>query len=181
MGWTGMGEPDGLTTGSAHSAEDPSCFAENRGSEAPPVVVAVDMSACSRAALVWACEYADAADQPVIVLHVLHDAPNAPGKYRNGADPLAPMRDTAERMLADFVAETRAQHPKLKPLTSAATQLIEGLPAARIVERAIQLKADLVVLGSPGQTGGPRLLNQSVAKKVARLSPIPVTVVKAER
>ena len=42
----------------------------------------------------------------VTVLHVLHDPPEAPGKYNsNPSDPLMPMWDTAEKMISEFMAK----------------------------------------------------------------------------
>ncbi len=177
----GMGKFDALAKNSLHDVESLTRhhLAADRDSSMAPILVAVDMSAHSRAALVWAGQYAEAANAPLIVLHVLHDAPDAPGRYRSVADPLEPMRDTAERILAEFMAETRARYPELKHLIGATPQVIDGLPGARIVERAIQLKATLVVMGSCGKTGLRNFFNGSVALKVARISPIPVTLVKA--
>ena len=149
---------------------------------AGPVLVAADLSQDSRAALLWACDYAANADVPVTVLHVLHDPAEAPGKYScNASDPLMPMVDTADRMLSEFVAEMRADNPELETLTEARTKAVTGLPARTIVDQAVGLNATLIVMGSRGQTGLPNLLYGSTAKRVVQLSPIPVTVVKAQR
>ena len=42
-------------------------------------------------------------------------------------------------------------------------------------------KAHHIVIGSQGRTGLPHFLLGSKAERVVRLSPIPVTIVKAER
>ena len=165
--------------------------------EVAPMLVAVDMSEESRAALLWACEHAaridvpltalhvlhrdhkTRVDAPLVVLHVLHDSPEAPGKYaRNAADPLTPMIDTAERMLCDFMAEVHTDHPELERLADARTKVVIGLPAQTIVDQAERLGAHSIVMGSRGRTGLPGLLYGSIAKRVVQLSPIPVTVVK---
>ena len=145
------------------------------------VLVAVDLSSDSRAALLWACEHAASADVSVTVLHVLHDPAEKPGKYGNGADPLMPMADTAGKMLSEFIDAMRADHPRLERLAEAQTKLMSGLPARTIIEQAERLEASLIVMGSRGQTGLPELLYGSTAKRVVQLSPIPVTVVKAPR
>lgn len=145
-----------------------------------PVLVAVDVSWHSRAALLWACDHAANADVPVTILHVLHDPAEMPGKYsRYAADPFTPMADTAERMLSEFMDEMRENHPALKRLSEACTNVVRGLPARTIVDEAIRLGANLIVLGSRGHMGAPRLIYGSTAQKVVQLSPIPVTVVKA--
>lgn len=53
-----------------------------------------------------------------------------------------------------------------------------GPPAAAIVEFSEDANIDHIVIGSHGRSGVARLLLGSVAEKVARRSPVPVTVVK---
>jgi nucleotide-binding universal stress UspA family protein len=145
-----------------------------------PVLVAVDVSWDSRAALLWACRHAAIVDAPVTVLHVLHDPAETPGKYRaNASNLLAPMSDTAEKMLSEFMAEVRETHSELKRLCEARAETMSGLPAQTIVGEAVRLDALLIVVGSRGHTGLPRLMHGSTAQRVVQLSPIPVTVVKA--
>ncbi|MDH3235437.1 MAG: universal stress protein [Alphaproteobacteria bacterium] len=160
----------------------PSDSKNDRASAASPLLVAVDMSEDSRAALVWALEHAASAGMPVTVLHAVHDPAAAPGTYsRQASDPLAPMADTAETMLLEFLADVEANHPELERLADAHTTVVEGLPAQTIVDEAMRNNARLIVMGSRGQTGLPKLLNGSTSQRVVQLSPIPVTVVKANR
>ncbi len=146
-----------------------------------PVLVAVDLSSDSRQALLWAYDYAEKSGVPLQILHVLHDPAEAPGKYsRNGSATLEPMMDTAEGMLGEFMAEVRADHNGLESLAGAETKIVEGLPAPTIVEVAKRIGARMVVVGSRGQTGLPRLMFGSNSQRVAQLSPVPVTVVKSK-
>lgn len=145
-----------------------------------PILAAVDLGEDSRAALLWASEIAESTGAPLQILHVLHDPAESPGRYaRHKSHPLEPMADTAERMLADFMAEMRAAHPGLNRLDEAATKLVRGLPAQTIVNEAGLLGARLIVIGCRGKNGFAKLLHGSNAERVTRLSPIPVTVVKA--
>lgn len=149
---------------------------------AGPILVAADMSWDSRAALIWASKHAANADVTITVLHVLHDPAEAPGKYtRNSLDPFTPVTDTAEKMLSEFMAEVRENHPEFERLAEARTEVVIGLPAQTIVDEAVRLNASLIVVGSRGHTGLPGLMYGSTALKVVRLSPIPVTVVKGRR
>ncbi len=149
---------------------------------ARPILVAVDVSWESRGALIWACRHAALVDAPVTVLHVLHDPSEAPGKYSsNPSDPLMPMWDRAEKMISEFMAEARETHRELEALVDAQTKTLSGLPAQTIVSEAVRLDAILIVVGSRGHTGLPRLMYGSTAQRVMQLSPIPVTVVKAMR
>lgn len=146
-----------------------------------PVLVAVDFTPDSAAALIWACEYAERAGAAVKVLHVVHDPADAPGSYRREADDLLrPMGDVAKEMMDDFLE-------KLLPCAGAPTasgqvesMVVTGLPPTRILEVAGKIGARLIVLGSRGRTGLPHLLLGSKAERVVQLSPIPVTIVKAE-
>lgn len=52
-----------------------------------------------------------------------------------------------------------------------------GDPAQRILERAVQMRASGIVIGSRGLNVVDRLLFGSVAYKVMHLSPVPVMVV----
>ena len=177
-------ETSPLTRASEHLAESRTTPHERKGGAGitGPVLAAVDISWDSRAALLWASRHAASADVPVSVLHVLHDPAERPGKYsRNASDPLTPMTDTAEKMLSEFMAEARENHPELTSLAEALTQIVNGLPAQTIVAEAVRLNAILIVIGSRGHTGLPRLMYGSTAQRVVQLSPIPVTVVKARR
>jgi nucleotide-binding universal stress UspA family protein len=154
---------------------------EPDGSEvAGPVLVAVDLSRDSRAALLWAGRQPPNPEAPVKVLHVLHDPADAPGRYIGaGSDLASPMINRAEEMLAEFMSELRDNHPELKRIVEAETKVVAGLPAQTIVGEAVRLGASLIVVGSRDQTGPARMMHGSTSQKVTQLSPIPVTVVKA--
>lgn len=58
------------------------------------------------------------------------------------------------------------------------TRVTVGVPDDAIVRLARELGVDLIILGSHGRTGFPRLLLGSVAERVIGTSPCPVLVVK---
>ena len=43
------------------------------------VLVAIDFSEDSKAALLWACDFAECSSVPLILLHVVHDLASNPG------------------------------------------------------------------------------------------------------
>ncbi len=148
--------------------------------EKPPILVAVDFSNDSRAALIWACETSALSKAPVLVLHVVHDSAKAPGVYRqDDKDSYRPMEDVAERMMADFLENIGDDEVPRKTLDRVRTSLVVGLPVTRILEVAEKEGAAMIVMGSQGRTGLDRLLLGSKAEQVVRLSPIPVTIVKS--
>ena len=145
-----------------------------------PILVPVDFSPHSEAALAWAAELADRLDIPLTVLHVVHDPVSDPGYYsRADSSGLArPMADVARDLLDGFLARAQAAHPRSTALASPQVELIEGLPATRILEVAEQVGAQLIVMGSLGRTGLRNLLLGSKAQRVVKLATIPVTIVK---
>ncbi|MBT8053589.1 MAG: universal stress protein [Xanthomonadales bacterium] len=146
-----------------------------------PVLVAIDFSEDSKAALIWACHFAQCSGAPITLLHVVHDMASQPGFYHpKKTDRLEPMQDVAEAMMVEFLEQVRTEHPELSALDTLDLQFVPGLPPSRIVEVAGLLKAQLIVMGSRGITSLPHKLLGAVAERVAELSTIPVVVVKSE-
>ncbi len=145
-----------------------------------PVLVAVDFSKDSRAALVWAARQAELEHTSLVVLHVVHDPAASPGFYRKPDEKwLRSMTDVAEEMMESFLAELKLEHPELAALGAARSRLVSGLPAGRINEVAMEVGAKLVVIGSRGRTGLDSILLGSVAERVAQTCSLPVVIVKA--
>ncbi len=150
-------------------------------SERRAILVPVDFSSCSEAALLFAAHFAGCARAPLLVLHVVHEPRQDPGFYRRGprgSTLMRPLEDVAHDMLADFMAEVGRHDSAREALAGAGTRLVSGLPARRIQEVALHEDAALIVVGSHGRTGLSRLTVGSVAAEVAQHSPVPVTVVK---
>lgn len=147
-----------------------------------PILVPVDFSAYSEAALLFASELADCMGRPLIVLHVVHDPGDAPGFYagRQSKDELRKMEDVAADMMAEFMDKMVADNPGRKALKQARTILLVGLPVTRILEAAAEVQAKMLVMGSKGRTGLSHIMLGSKAEQIVRLSPYPVTIVKAE-
>ena len=145
-----------------------------------PVLVAVDFTPDSAAALLWACDYAACVKARVLVLHVIHDPGDAPGYYRKSEqDLLRPMEDVASDMMDRFLEKMAKKRPDEGALADAEKILVKGIPPTRILEMAEAKGARLIVMGSRGRTGLPHLLLGSKAERVVQMSPIPVTIVKA--
>ncbi len=145
-----------------------------------PILVAIDLSQYSEEALLWAARAARDFGVPLVALHVVHDPGEAPGYYQHvkkHEKHLHRIEELATEMMDAFLEDMAEKHPKL--LTDLSHQLVVGLPINRILEVAEDVDAQLIVMGSHGRTGLPHLLLGSKAEKVAQLSPIPVTIVKA--
>jgi nucleotide-binding universal stress UspA family protein len=145
------------------------------------IVVGVDGSPASQAALRWAAEEAQLRGARLVVLHAwsfLAPAPLAePGMVPLPAVDYAGTLE-AERAAAEEELETAlaAAFPEGPPVPIE-RQLVEG-GAAEALEEAAR-GADLVVVGSRGRSGLAAALLGSVSKHVLQHAPCPVVVVKA--
>jgi nucleotide-binding universal stress UspA family protein len=148
-----------------------------------PILVPVDFSAHSAVALQCGADLAEALKVPLLVLHVVHDLGEAPGYYsvKGRGKQLRRMEDVAADMLDEFLQEARKEHRKHQSLENAETVLVVGLPVNRILEIAKKFDARMIVMGSQGRTGLAHALLGSKAEQVVHLSPIPVTIVKADK
>lgn len=137
------------------------------------VVVGFDGSACSRQALAWAAAEAEHRRTDLLLVKNWHDPVfNGPGLSAMYETDLA-FHD--EKDAVDSVARSvREEHPGVHMSTA----LVDGAPAASLVERAAD--AELLVVGSRGNGGFLGLELGSVSTKAARRSSVPVVVVRGE-
>jgi nucleotide-binding universal stress UspA family protein len=145
-----------------------------------PIVVPVDFSDCSRAALLQASQLSACTGQPIIVLHVVHDPAEMPGYYSRitKKKKVAHIQDLAQEAFDRFISETLEQYPNVERLQHAETRLVIGLPVSRILEVIDNTGASMVVMGSQGRTGIQHIMLGSKAEQIVRLSPVPVLIVK---
>ncbi len=144
------------------------------------ILVPVDFSDCSRAALHAAAGLAKRHDASVEVLHV-HDAPWTPDAVKvrteDGREvhPDEYLAAESERQLAELIA--------LIPAIEAVehhTTVRSGVAHDVILTRARAVKADLIVMGTHGRTGLRHLLMGSTSEKVMQGAPCPLLVVRDE-
>ena len=147
------------------------------------ILVPVDFSEHSEAALLFAVDCADKMGAAVKVLHVIHDLGEAPGYYsvKGRKKQLRRMEDVANDMLGEFIQEIKSSHPELPALNTIKTILVKGLPVNRILEMAEKSDCQMIVMGSQGRTGLSHIMLGSKAEQVVRLSPVPVTIVKQHK
>ncbi len=147
-----------------------------------PIVVPVDFSDYSEAALLHAIEVAECRKSKVIVLHVVHDPAEMPGYYnKKKKKVMGRMQDAAAEMLKEFLEKVHKDHPEAKGLKRVETMLVVGLPVTRILQVVEKTKAALVVMGSQGRTGLKHILLGSKAEQIVHLCQVPVTIVKAKQ
>ena len=131
------------------------------------ILCAVDFSADSEAALLWACGQAERDGARLVVLNVVHDPASSPGFYRKpGGDWLRPMEDVAKEMFTEFIAGFKEKYPEAGSLERIETMQVSGLPPGRIIEVADEIGAKLVVLDPLARDWAQNLRN--VARTLAR-------------
>jgi len=91
--------------------------------------------------------------------------------------------ETTVRENAEKILETTGN--KLKELFAAkhvfiVTELLNGSPESRIVEKAEEIEADLIIVGSHGYNRWERLLLGSVSDSVIHHAPCSVLVVRSK-
>jgi len=148
-----------------------------------PILVPVDFSSNSEAALVNAAELAEKMGSDLVILHIVHDLNEAPGYYsvKGRGKQMRRMEDVAAEMLDEFFHKMQKKYSDLVALKQATTMLVVGLPVNRILESAEKINARMIIMGSQGRTGLARAMLGSKAEQVVRLAPIPVMIVKEEK
>ena len=149
----------------------------------PQILLPVDFSAHSKAALIKGCELAECMDATPVALHVIHDPADMPGYYGlvTKKKKLLRMEDLAREAFDEFMKGMVDEHPNIKKLQKVDKLLVVGLPVRRILEIVDKRNVLMVVMGSQGLTGIKHMMLGSKAEQVVRLCPVPVTIVKKKK
>jgi len=142
------------------------------------ILVPVDYSACSRAALEHAAMLAKSLNATIDLLYVWEApafiAPEAMVGAAGTTQTLAQLAsDQAQAAMREFVAQARTDGIQI-----ANTRVEQGDPSHTIVTVAERDGYDLVAMGTHGRSGFAHLLLGSVAEKVVRRSTRPVLTVR---
>lgn len=132
------------------------------------ILVAVDGSDGSRAALRFLSTSGLVSDATVILVHVL----STPVPILHGAAPVVPDWTNADAVMTDAAAALSDARRPIEQVVS------EGDPAREIVRTARKRDVDLVVLGARGLRTLGRLLLGSVSETVAHYVGLPVVIVR---
>ncbi len=138
------------------------------------IVVAVDFSKHSDAAVDTAIGLAKGLDAEVHVVHAfdLHVPMITPYEVAIPEPYIEQTRAAAAAKLATVVATVRMAGVKV------GSQLVGGPPPTAIVDAADRVGADLIVIGTRGNTGLKHMFLGSVAEQTLRLARCPVMTVK---
>ncbi|MEU8263958.1 universal stress protein [Micromonospora sp. NPDC048999] len=179
LGDRGLGGFASLVVGSvaiqvAAHADCPVLVARGTPRTAGPVVVGVDGSALSRAAIQFAAEEAATRDAPLHAVHAYtHPSSRGPGDMQPLVYDERLLRDEEEQILTESLAGLAERHPRV-PLTR---EVVRGRPVAVLSEAA--RTAQLVVVGGQGRGELSGLLLGSVSQGVLHHADCPVAVVRS--
>jgi nucleotide-binding universal stress UspA family protein len=134
------------------------------------ILVAMDFSICSQAALRSAAMWGHRLKAQLFLVHALQSPAAAPARETNLPKSL---REKAERRVQAALGVASANE------LIADLILAPGDPVKVILDQAKRLRADFIVLGTHGRRGLRRLVLGSVAESVVRRAGCPVLVVKA--
>jgi universal stress protein A len=141
------------------------------------ILVPVDFSDDSTAAVDAAVDLARTLGSKLRVLHVFHRPAAIYAPY-GGIQPVMP--DLAEIP----EAATRCLELELEKVRAAGVEaegeVREGLPSDAIVAAAEEWGADLIAMGTRGHTGLEHVLLGSVAERTLHRAPCPVLTVRAK-
>ncbi|MFK4145352.1 universal stress protein [Streptomyces sp. NPDC004065] len=136
------------------------------------VVVGVDGSPSSYAALRWAADYARLIGGVVEAIHAW-DTPSDVGWTGPAIDPEFDLEQARERFAEELRAVFGEEHP-----AELVEHLVEGDPSEVLI-RASE-GAEVVVVGSRGRGGFARAMLGSVSQRCAQHAACPVVVVRQE-
>jgi nucleotide-binding universal stress UspA family protein len=109
-------------------------------------------------------------------LTVVHVYPIVPGMPYGSAFvwPAERIAAAAREALAQYMIAAQARH------SGCESMLRPGFPGEEIVAAAAESGADLIVMGTHGRRGLPRMLLGSTAERVVRTAAVPVLTVAAQ-
>lgn len=144
------------------------------------ILVAVDFSKLSYAALDYAIDLARELGARLTVLYVVEPLEFA-GVDVLGGTPIATQSIVDEHLKQARRELERVKTKRLAGLEGATTAVRMGRPAEEIVAAAGKGKSNLIVLGTHGRSGLSHLLMGSVSERVVRHAQCPVVVVPTRK
>ena len=139
------------------------------------ILIATDGSDKSKKAAEEGLELAKAVGAQVIALNVINEVVIASAVRQLGAD-RKDVESKLERAGGKAVDELKAMGAKMGVNVDTIVRI--GAPANTVIDTAGAEKADLIVMGSHGESGASKLLIGSVVQKVLYWATIPVLVVR---
>ncbi|MFC4541032.1 universal stress protein [Halosolutus amylolyticus] len=136
------------------------------------VLVAYDGSAPAQKAAERA--FSEYADEEIILLRVVEAADGSTGAgIELAKDFFGKRKEEASEDFQEEVTDLAGADD-----VDFRTEIAVGNPAREVVRYAEEHDVDLIIVGNHGRSGVSRVLLGSVAEKIVRRAPVPVTVVR---
>jgi nucleotide-binding universal stress UspA family protein len=138
------------------------------------ILVPVDFSDNALAVVEWAAHLAEEHDSKLVLFHAYHlpvEFQQLEGAYLP-PDFWANVKSEAQQSLSRFETEVRGRSLEVEAVVR------EGYAATAIVDEAVEIGADLIVIGTHGLSGLKHMLLGSIAERVVQKAPCPVLTVK---
>lgn len=143
------------------------------------ILVATDLSQCSRVAVLTAAEYGKLFGAKVTLVHAFDPSPYVPPVAIPGpADLLESAAAEVKRSLEKSCHEERDEVFGADASKVDVAVLRHHAPGHAISDYAREIGADLIIVGSHGRTGLSRVFLGSVAERIVRAASCSVLVVR---
>ncbi len=139
------------------------------------ILFATDFSEGSDFAFQPALSLARKFESKLIIVHIINEPVDLRGFYvpHISFDKLEEeIEQGAEKLMEKFCRTHMADYTQFESF------VLPGIPYDEIIKKAIDLNADLIVMGTHGRTGLDHVLFGSTAEKVVRKSPVPVMTIR---
>ena len=141
------------------------------------ILLATDFSECSEHAQAYAFALAKRFKASIAVVHVVDTAyPSYAGVYGFGAEVDVHIDEVKKHAQEQLVRVTEAARERG---IEAHPHLLATHPPEAIVDKAVEARCDLIVIGTHGRSGVDHFLFGSTCERVVRMSTVPVLAVKS--
>jgi len=141
------------------------------------ILFATDFSEGSDYAFQYALSLAKQFDSKLLVIHIINEPVDLRGFYvpHISFDKLEEeIEQGAQKLMEQFCRKHMQDFENFESF------VFPGIPYDEIISKAIEYKADLIVMGTHGRTGLDHVLFGSTAEKVVRKSTIPVMTIRVQ-
>ncbi len=141
------------------------------------IIVPTDFSDFSGLAFQKALDLAEACKAKIYLVHVVADSPDIFKLDRFNVEGQKKIMKDLEKNCKDSFSEQMDKFPQAKKV-EIETTVLRGIPSREIIDIQKKISADMVVIGTHGQTAFEDFLFGNTASKIIRYSKCSVLVVR---
>jgi nucleotide-binding universal stress UspA family protein len=141
------------------------------------IIVPTDFSDYSDLAFEKALDLAEACNAKIYLIHVVADAPDIFKLDRFNVEGQRKIMKDLEKQCKESFEEQVAKFPQAQKV-DIETAVLRGIPSREIIDIQKKFNADMVVIGTHGQTAFEDFLFGNTASKIIRYSKCSVLVVR---